>query len=77
MIVTSVQQGGRIEVCVARVGVKDRDATLVVHPVVMGDALMGGVSQLDVPRQHGPGQGATMANELGALIGARRISRMA
>jgi hypothetical protein len=77
VIVTSVQQGGRIEVFGARGVVKDRDATLGVPPVVMGDDSLGGVSPLDVPRQHGHGQGATMAHELGALIGARRLSRMA
>ena len=76
-IIASVQQRLGIEVFIAPVVVEDCDAPLVMHPGVVGYLIMGRVPQLNLPRQHGHGQGAAMANELAALIGARRISRIA
>ena len=62
---------------IARVVGKERAAPVVVHPVVVVYLIIGGICQLDLPWQHGHGQGAAMPNELGALIGARRIRRIA
>lgn len=61
---------------ISRVVVKDRDAPVLMHPVVVVYLIIGRVPQLDLPGQDRHGQGAAMANELAALIRTGRISRI-
>jgi len=48
LIIAPVHEGRRIAVLVSRVRGKDRDAALVVHPVVVGGDVIGRVPQLDL-----------------------------
>jgi hypothetical protein len=48
-IIAPIEQGLGIEVFVSPVVVKDRDATLVAHPVLVVSLIMGRVPQLDLP----------------------------
>src|SRR5712691_11808115 len=72
-IIAPVHERRWIEVLVSPVVIKDRDSTPGVHPEVVGDDIIGGVSQLDLPRSDRHGQGSAMANKLGALIGIGRV----
>ena len=77
LIIAPVHERLWIEVLVTRVVGKDRDAAPVVKPLVVGGDIIGGVSQLDLPRSDRHGQGRAMANELGALTGIGWGSRVA
>ena len=77
LIIAPVHEGLRIEVLVARVIGKDRDAAVVVKPVVVGGDVIGRVPQVDLPRQDWDSEGGAMLDELGALIGIGRIGGVA
>jgi hypothetical protein len=77
LIIAPVHERLWIEVLVTRVVGKDGDAAPVVKPLVVGGDIIGGVSQLDLPRSDRHGQGRAMANELGALTGIGWVSRVA
>jgi len=77
LIVAPVQERLGIEMLVSPVVIKDRDAPLVVNPVVVGNDIIGRVPQLDLSRQNWDSQGGTMVNELGALMGVGRVCGVA
>src|SRR5688500_5514775 len=76
LIIAPIQQGFGIEMFVAPMVGKERDATVVMHPVVVVNLIIGRVAELNLPRQPRHSQGAAVANELAALICASRISGM-
>src|SRR5712691_7565550 len=73
LIIAPIHEGLWIEVLVSRVIVKDRNAALVVQPVVVGGDVIGRVPQLDLPRQYRDSEGGAMLDELAPLIGIGRI----
>ena len=68
-----MQERCGIEGLVARVISTDRDATLVVHPVVVGHDIIGRVPQWNLPRSYGEGQGLAMRDALATRIGVGRL----
>jgi hypothetical protein len=64
-------------VLVARVIGKDRNAALVVQPLVVGGNVMGRVPQVDLPRQYRDSEGGAMLDERTPLMGIGRLGGVA
>jgi hypothetical protein len=77
LILAPLPQRLWIEVFMTPVVGQERDTPLVISPVIVVSLSIGRVPQLDLPWQHGHGQGAAMAHARAALIRPGHIGGIA